>query len=136
MRGVIGVKHQLHAACLVGAVQFGITAIDTNERAATHALYVKQGEVISRRVMREVARKPHGVSPQESLVVSIDDQSLIADNIETVMGFVGRRQPMCGSEDDPELKRSREFHDISDGRGELSPVNVSVALEIAPSIAR
>ena len=134
MRGVIGVKHQLHAACLVGAVQFGITAIDTNERAATHALYVKQGEVISRRVVREVARAPHGVSPQESLVVSINNQSLIANDVETVMRFVGRRQSMGGSENDPEFKRSREIHNVGDGRGELSPVNISVVLNVAPSV--
>lgn len=94
MAGVIGVKHELNASALVFTVEFRIPVIVANQCATPNSPDLKNTEMASRAVIRQVASLFGCIACAEHFVVAVDYFAGIVDNVKTIVRFVGSCQPV------------------------------------------
>ncbi len=85
---MIRMKHQLNIPFLVLAIQFRISIIMADERAANDTFYSKYAEVIARAIVSEISGLAQFVSCAKHLVVTVDNIAVSIDDVEAVMRFV------------------------------------------------
>jgi hypothetical protein len=110
--GVVRVKHQLHTLLLVFTVQFWIPVVVADQHSAADASNGEDAAVISRCVVREVARLPRPIPRAESLVVAIEDLAAMVYDIYAVVRLPTTREGVAGTEEYPDSERSGKAHDL------------------------
>jgi hypothetical protein len=106
---MVGVEHQLDAPVFVLPVQFRIPTVVANQRAAPHASYVKDAEVVAWTVVGQIAALASAVSRAESLVVAIDEHAVIVNDVETIVRLVPTGQSVRGAKNDPQAALTRQI---------------------------
>src|SRR5271166_5715598 len=96
-------EDELDAALFVLAVQLGITVVVADQRAAADTVDPPDTEMAARAVVSQITGSFTGIPGAEPLVVSLDDLTRVADDIQAVMRLrgvqLGGVTPRCCGED-------------------------------------
>ena len=106
---MVGMKNQIDASLFVFTIEFRISVLMANQCTTSNAIQIENGKMISRAVMREIADLAIVVSSAEHFVVSVDEFSVVINDVKTVVRLVASHETMRRPEDKPELKFSRQI---------------------------
>jgi hypothetical protein len=122
MTSMVGVEHQLDAPAFVFPVQFWIPAIVANQRAAPHASYRKDAQVVAWTIVGQINGLASAISGAEPLVVAIDERAVIVNDVETIVRLVPACQSVRGAKNDPQAALTRQIEDSLRALVEQSPI--------------
>jgi hypothetical protein len=103
MCGIVRMKHELSTKAFIVPIKLRIPAVHTNQCTAAHPFDVDDAKVVSGRIVGKISSRARDIPRQKALVVTINDLTFVADEIEAVMRLVRRRLTMGRSKNHPKL---------------------------------
>jgi hypothetical protein len=130
MAGMVGVEHELDAPAFVGAIQFWIPIIVTNQRTTLHAPYSKNAEVVAWAIVDQIDGLASAVTSAEPLVVAIDEHAVIVDDVKAIVRLVPAGQAVRGAKDHPQAALPRQIEDPLRALVEQGPIESLIGWKV------